>query len=106
MKFAIIVGLFILVTFSSVLASSQEGTQEQLGKAIQETAAANLAQKETAQEKLGLAIQNAAISQKSLTGVKDQDYLGRLIRDSASLSYAQGEIQQEMGKAIVGLSQG
>jgi hypothetical protein len=107
---SLIVGLFIiLVTFSTPLASPQGDAQEQLGRAIQESAAASMVQdveKGVAQEKLGLAIQNAGLSSASLAGTTDQEHLGRLIRDSAFLSYAQGEIQQEMGKTIVGLSQG
>jgi len=107
MKWTVIIsGFLILFNFSTVLASPQGDAQEQLGKAIQETAVANLAQKEAAQEKLGLAIQNASLSSASLAGVKDQEHLGRLIRDSAFLSFAHGAIQQEMGKTIVGLSQG
>ena len=95
-----------MATFSIALASPQGDAQEQLGKAIQESAATNMVQKGVAQEKLGLAIQNAGLSSTNMGGTKDQENLGRLIRDSGFLSYAHGALQQEMGRTILGLSQG
>lgn len=104
---SLIGGLFlILVTFSMTVASPQGDAQEQLGKAIQESAVTDMVQKGVAQEKLGLAIQNAGLSSTNMGGTKDQENLGRLIRDSAFLGYAQGAVQQEMGRTILGMSQG
>ncbi len=112
MKFSYLFGLFfILMASTSVSADSQGEAQELLGKAIQDAAQVNFTRNSDegmSQEQLGLAIQHAAVTLigKDLTVVKDQEHLGRLIRDSASLSYAHGALQQEMGKTIVGLSQG
>lgn len=112
MKLLFLAGGFLLSTVASTaLATPQEESQELLGKAIQESAQIDMAQDDergAAQEKLGLAIQNAAFlaSQESTAGIKDQERLGRLIRDSAFLRYAQGELQQELGKTIVGLPLG
>ncbi len=112
MKFLYLIGglLFILMT-SMAFADPQGEAQELLGKAIQDAAQVQSIQgsdKGMVQEKLGLAIQHATATSttKDLAIVKDQEHLGRLIRDSASLSYAHGAIQQEMGKTIVGLSRG
>jgi hypothetical protein len=102
--------LLSMLAVSAALASPQGEAQEQLGKAIQESASMNRTsdvERGAAQEKLGLAIQNAAaLSASDLASTKDQERLGRLIRDSAFLRYAQGLLQEEIGKTIVEPLQG
>lgn len=100
-----------MVPFLTAFATPYEESQELLGKAIQESAQVDRTQdfeRGASQEKLGLAIQNAGFlaSNQSMASAKDQEKLGRLIRDSAFLRYAQGALQQELGKTIVGLPLG
>jgi hypothetical protein len=109
MKLLSLIGAFLLsiMAFSTAIADPHGEAQERLGKTIQESAQIEMAQGDErgiAQEKLGLAIQNAGVlsTRDSLAEAKDQEHLGRLIRDYAVLSYAQGVIQEEMGKTIVG----
>jgi hypothetical protein len=112
LRYRVIGGLLLsMLAVSTAIASPQGEAQELLGKAIQESALINrtpdVERRGAAQEKLGLAIQNAAaLSPSDMAGAEDQERLGQLIRDSAFLRYAQGVLQEEIGKTIVESLQG